>query len=308
MQTSLLPAVGFLVALLLSFANADAAVQWTLTTRLVGGESIVSTPAEFAIQVDSQTSEVSGLFAAAVSVDTTVAGVAGTSMADQNSTLSSTGLTGSGGFQTTTAVTDPDGFADVFGRSLFNGYFDIDAPTPYSLTGQLTSGGGGTSTQMALFGPGGAIVDVHASPGTTVPVSASGTLAPGSYLVTVSAAGNAQELPPNLLVGASGEWEMEFQLGSATAAPSVAWTEGILVFPNPSRGRTLISLGSHAETPTSFRIHDVAGRVVRVMDTTSGVATWDTRDASGRPVPAGVYLVTAQEDGRFTSRKVTVLR
>ena len=57
----------------------------------------------------------------------------------------------------------------VFGRSLFNGYFDLDESMPYSLTGLLTNDGAGTSSQIALFGPGGAIVDVHGSNGVSVP-------------------------------------------------------------------------------------------------------------------------------------------
>jgi hypothetical protein len=307
MQRPLVPSLVLSLALL-PLAPAGADVQWTQTMRTVGSEAILSNATEFAVDTDSQANDASGPFVASVLADTMVTGVSGTSMSEQDSDLFATGLTGSGSFQTTTDVTDPEGFADVFGRSIINGYFDLDASISYSLTGFVASGGAGTSAQMALFGPGGAIVNVEASPGATVPVDASGTLAPGSYLVTVSAAGNAQEAPPDLMTEASGEWEMSFVLGGATEVPVTAHAPRLRVFPNPAHGSATISLASQADAPARVVVHDAAGRVVRSIDTASGAATWDTRDAAGRRVPAGIYFVTVGCEGRLETGRVTVLR
>ena len=36
--------------------------------------------------------------------------------------------------------------------------------------------------------------------------------------------------------------------------------------------------------------------------------TWDGRDASGRPVPAGIYFVRARHDGRTENVRLVKLR
>ena len=305
MRQLLTPTSALTLALFLAPVSTEAGVQWTQTTRTIGGEVIVTNATEFALDIDNQTDTMMGLFLASTVVDTMVAGVSGVVTSHQDSDLFATGLSGSGGFQTTTAVSDPEGRVDAFGRSQFDGRFDLDAPTPYSITGQLTNGGLGTTSQIALIGPGGTIVDVLGSPGATVPVDASGTLAPGSYLVFLNMAGNAQEDPPSTPIEASGDWQMTFVLGGATDAPTLAPAAGLRVFPNPARGRVTIS---DLHTAAHLRIHDSAGRVVRAMDAVTAAVTWDTRDASGRPVPAGVYFVTVRRGGALVSEKVTVVR
>jgi hypothetical protein len=307
MQRLLVPSL-LALGVLLSGAPTRADVQWTQTLRLVGSEAIVTNATEFASVTDSETSDLIGPFLAFASVDTMVTGVSGTSFSEQDSDLFATGFTGSGGFGTTTDVDDPAGFADVFGRSVFTGYFDLDASTPYALTGLLTSGAPGATAQVILHGPGGPVVNVQATPGLTMPVDAAGTLPPGSYLVTVSVAGNAQEAPPNLATEASGEWTLEFVLGGATAAPITGPALGLRVFPNPTRGSATISLASRSEAPKRIRIHDAAGRLVRSMDDATGNVTWDTRDVAGRIVPAGVYFVTVRTGGRIGTERLIVLR
>jgi len=237
-----------------------------------------------------------------------VTGVIGRSTSEQSSDLFATGFAGTGAFNTMTDVSNPEGFADVFGRSIFNGYFDVDAPTSFTLTGFVTNGGAGTSGQVFLHGPGGFIVNVQPAAGTTIPVDASGMLAPGSYLVSVSVAGNAQNAPPDLMVPASGEWEVSFLLGGSTAAPATAPEADLRVFPNPARGRSTISLAARTNAPVPVRVLDAAGRLVRSLEAASGSVIWDTRDAAGRPVPAGVYFVTVRRDGHLETGRVTVLR
>ncbi len=295
------------IALLISPAPANAEVQWTLTTRTVGSEVITTNATEFALNIDNESSASNGFFAATVSVDTMVTGVFGGSISEQESDLFDAGLTGSGGFQTSTEVNDPDGIVDAFGGSAFTGYFDLDEPTPYSLSAVLTTGGSGTTAEILLFGPGGAIVNVQASPETTLPVNESGTLDPGSYLVAVNVAGGARE-SQDIVIEASGEWEMTFVLDGATAAPTTAQAAGLRVFPNPARESTTISRVLPTGSPARLSIHDVTGRVVRTIDVTSDAATWDTRDSAGRPVPAGVYLIKVRVGERLATGRVIVLR
>ncbi|MBZ0268013.1 T9SS type A sorting domain-containing protein [bacterium] len=307
MKRPLVPAILLSFALLLP-AGANAAVTWTQTTRNIGSEAILTNTGEFAIDSDSQASNTIGAFSALAIADTMVTSVLGSSSSQQTSDLFLSGFAGTGSFTTTTDVTDPEGFADVFGRSVFNGYFDLDTPTSYTLTGFVTNGGNGTSAAMYLYGPNGPIVNVQALSGTTIPVDETGMLAPGSYLVSVSAAGNAQNSPPDLLTEASGEWQMSFFLGGATDAPATAPVAGLRIFPNPARGSATISLATRSHAPALLRVHDAAGRIIRSLDAASGSSTWDTRDAAGRPVPAGVYFVTVQRDGRLETGRVTVLR
>ena len=68
----------------------------------------------------------------------------------------------------------------------------------------------------------------------------------------------------------------------------------------------------------SANVYDVGGRLVRRLNVgtasvTNGVITWDTRDAAGRAVVPGIYLVRIEVErssgGRESlSRKVPLLR
>lgn len=57
-------------------------------------------------------------------------------------------------------------------------------------------------------------------------------------------------------------------------------------------------------------IHDVAGRLVRVLEvsTEARVVRWDGRDAQGRRVPSGVYLVRPTADAITDERRIVVLK
>ena len=86
--------------------------------------------------------------------------------------------------------------------------------------------------------------------------------------------------------------------------------------PNPARGSVRLSLGISTRESGArafVRVHDLAGRLVRVVHEGAlepGVhdLTWDLRDATGRTVPPGLYLVRA-EAGRFRMvRRLVVVR
>jgi hypothetical protein len=110
--------------------------------------------------------------------------------------------------------------------------------------------------------------------------------------------------------------------GSPTGAPDLAARPALSWLrqntPNPFRPSTTIGFGIPAAGNVRLRIFDTAGRLVRTLVDEHRVAgrwlqAWDGRDATGRPVAAGVYLYRLEvsgEGGRSVdeSRKMTLLR
>ena len=84
--------------------------------------------------------------------------------------------------------------------------------------------------------------------------------------------------------------------------------------PNPFRDAASLHFRLEAPGSIQLTIHDASGRVIRSLD--PGVlpagehrVAWDGRSASGRPVPAGVYLFDAVVSGkRGPSGKVVLVR
>ena len=77
-----------------------------------------------------------------------------------------------------------------------------------------------------------------------------------------------------------------------------------------SRGHAFAVVGNADHVPAAS-LHfkgDVAGRRVQAWDAAdpSGSA-WDLRDAAGRRVPAGVYLVRVTTGGSSVTRKLLVV-
>lgn len=114
--------------------------------------------------------------------------------------------------------------------------------------------------------------------------------------------------------------EADWPLVIPTAVPEEVVETGarMRVFfatPNPFRGRTsLQSARVDGGQPTSIRIHDVSGRLVRVLWSGRGVELplqldWDGLGASGQPAPAGRYLATTLVGDRVArSHWLTLLR
>jgi hypothetical protein len=83
--------------------------------------------------------------------------------------------------------------------------------------------------------------------------------------------------------------------------------------PNPARGQAVFAIECDRPGSRRLEIVDLRGRVVRRLDDSVGTAgprrvTWDGRDAAGKEVPAGVYLVTLEVGGRRVSSRVSLLR
>ena len=81
--------------------------------------------------------------------------------------------------------------------------------------------------------------------------------------------------------------------------------------PNPTRGATRIAVELPRATPVSLAIYDAAGRLVRSIAQGSLPAgehafAWDGRNAQGRQVSGGVYLLKLDAGGVVRTGKLTV--
>jgi hypothetical protein len=85
------------------------------------------------------------------------------------------------------------------------------------------------------------------------------------------------------------------------------------VYPNPSRGQASLDYSIPAESPVWVEVYDVVGR--RVVKRNLGLRgpgshtyAWDARDAQGRPVAAGAYVMRLSAGQSQAQRTVIILR
>ena len=83
--------------------------------------------------------------------------------------------------------------------------------------------------------------------------------------------------------------------------------------PNPTRGPLLITLELPRSSQVTATVHDVLGRQVRTLADgfrDSGVLgiVWDGRNAAGRSVAPGLYMVRLDVAGERFTRRVVVAR
>jgi flagellar hook capping protein FlgD/Big-like domain-containing protein len=96
-----------------------------------------------------------------------------------------------------------------------------------------------------------------------------------------------------------------------TAAPGVTRLEQNR--PNPFRPGTEIPYRLAAEGTARLAVYDPNGRLVRVISSgreSAGphVARWDGRDARGRTVASGIYLLRLEAEGARLTRRMLLLR
>jgi hypothetical protein len=84
--------------------------------------------------------------------------------------------------------------------------------------------------------------------------------------------------------------------------------------PNPCGGASRLAFSLAREALVRVRVHDVAGRAVRVIDAgrmTAGphLASWDGNAGNGGPVGSGLFFVSLEVDGqRIATRRLVVQR
>jgi flagellar hook capping protein FlgD len=100
-------------------------------------------------------------------------------------------------------------------------------------------------------------------------------------------------------------------MGDATSRPSLLRLDPVA--PNPLGGAALVRFALPAPGRVRVTIHDLAGRLVRLLaDETSEAGSrsllWDGRDEQGRRVPPGPYFLRLDSNGATVGRKMMVLR
>ena len=84
--------------------------------------------------------------------------------------------------------------------------------------------------------------------------------------------------------------------------------------PNPFNPRTVIAFNLDRPGAVQLRIFDVAGRLVRtlqsgqVLPAGAHETAWEGRDDAGQPVAAGVYHCRLESGGRATVRRLTLIK
>jgi len=98
------------------------------------------------------------------------------------------------------------------------------------------------------------------------------------------------------------------ELGAALSSLALRAVE-----PNPFASSTRVAFSLPRRGATRLSVVDVTGRTVRVLledEAPAGAhdVTWDGRDASGRPVASGVYLLRLESEDGVRTAKVARLR
>jgi hypothetical protein len=139
------------------------------------------------------------------------------------------------------------------------------------------------------------------------------TPAAGEYVVTVSHKGSV----------AQGQDYSVVSLDPIAALDSTGIDDGVAAangftlyrnFPNPFNPSTTIRYELASPARVTLRVHDVAGRVIRVLEGEDrrepGVheITWDGRDDDGRTVASGVYFYRIDVGGSSETRRMVMLK
>lgn len=288
--------------LLLNSGVAASTLSVTAQSRAVVAEANASNgQGEFGHPSDSVTFLEPGYFGESVAADIAVSNGFSSAESEQESSMSEVSISASGSFftESQSGYLEP-GYANGHGDSRFLVYFTLTEASGYTLTGEISEGGQG-STQVELREPGvgGSSLHLFVIPSNeeTWPFSVTGVLPAGTYSLSARAQGNSVYNEYNVTETASGAFDLLFLLDAATDAPVVASPQ-VLASPNPFRTSTRLQLPKGA---VSASILDASGRLVLEL---LGTATWDGRDSLGRSVPSGVYFVRAEGVGAEVTKVV----
>lgn len=124
---------------------------------------------------------------------------------------------------------------------------------------------------------------------------------------------------PDLVVGNSGEpcVKVFYAVASTTPVPDDAAPGAVVLHgasPNPFNPRTTVAFTLTAPADVTLRIHDAAGRLVRVLASGEVLAAgrqeiaWDGRDDRGHDAPTGLYLARLEAAGIMVTAKLLLAR
>lgn len=100
---------------------------------------------------------------------------------------------------------------------------------------------------------------------------------------------------------------------SSTEGGSVGPVGGLSLYPNPSVSSASLDLNLGRPADVSVTVYDLSGRAVRRLHSgqlAAGrhVLAWDGADASGAPVPSGLYVFRVSSGGDVRTASLCVLR
>jgi gingipain R len=111
-------------------------------------------------------------------------------------------------------------------------------------------------------------------------------------------------------------YRVELIVGDGAAAPTEAVPAAVALlgnWPNPFNPQTTVGLALPVASPVTLTVHDVRGRLVRVLvdghlPAGNHHLDWDGLDASGRPAPSGTYLARLVAGGGEQTHKLMLAR
>jgi hypothetical protein len=167
--------------------------------------------------------------------------------------------------------------------------FDIDVPTEVRLTASLLAEGDGVIDIAIRVRLGNDVVGWQFFD-TQEDLDHRELLPPGAYQLEVGGGGEGATGPNGTGTSfISLDFAMTYPTLVGVSTPVAPVTQPA-VFPNPARDAATLSLPGLIEG--SVRVFSPAGRLVRELDASSGKRiSWDTRDANGVAVPAGIYFL-----------------
>jgi hypothetical protein len=85
------------------------------------------------------------------------------------------------------------------------------------------------------------------------------------------------------------------------------------VYPNPSRGEVKLSFSKQLSAQAMISIFDAKGRRVRELRINpagqdTAIHSWDGKDANGKALPAGIYLIQAISEAAVSTAKVLLIK
>jgi len=228
-------AIDTTVALLISAADAHAMTPVSQERRVSVVGDFTSIPFSFHFEDIESAPDFARFVQTAVNVPVDA-------VAAQDSRIDPGALHASGSFHASAGAGSPNASIDTDAESVFTVSFDVDTPTPFSLSGHvdlsLDRCDAATSGWVHLAGPGGVIADIapshsdygipfHCPQGCqdSTPVSASGAMAPGRYTLLVGTRGNTIETsyPQDVCTSAlvTGSYEVDLVLTPPPEVPAL---------------------------------------------------------------------------------------
>jgi hypothetical protein len=170
----------------------------------------------------------------------------------------------------------------------------------YDLEFYASRANSGNSTRFIING---VVMTVVTDQNKTVKVNFT-DIAPsnGRIVITVERVGTYNYLNGFILTEKSGQPAL--RTGAATVAENVQSGDNVFgVYPNPFRSGVELSLQNSYKGSMKVWISDAGGRVVRSMNYVKTARTFTTHIGTGE-LPAGVYVMHLEMEGRVYSRKL----